>query len=80
MPTIINPGATVTFDTREGGDTLSLTNNHEQGIATYTIAIDGGQAQPGAIAPGTSDNYDLEGHQAARVHNTGNLEIEADFE
>lgn len=79
MPTIIAPGQGVTFDTREGGDTLSLTNNHEHGNASYTLSIDNGPASAHVVPPGTSDNYDLEYHDTAEVRNTGTLNIEADF-
>ncbi|WP_437781499.1 hypothetical protein [Sorangium sp. So ce1097] len=79
MPTIIPPNQGVTFDTREGGDTLSLTNNHEHGNASYTISINNGAPNAGVIRPGKSDNHNLQYHRTAYVYNTGALDIEADF-
>ncbi|MBK5911995.1 hypothetical protein CCR85_10895 [Rhodothalassium salexigens] len=77
---ILNPGDSRTIDTREGGDTLSLTNNHEDGEARYAIAFDHQTPTNHTLAPGTSANYDLTDHETAALTNTGDLTIEVDFE
>ena len=76
--TIIQPGQTVIFDTREGGDTVVLINNSDE-VASYSASIDGGEPQDGNLNPGVSLAIDIVGASTVAFTNTGDVPIEAQF-